>query len=92
MNNRENEVEPNILGYSGYIWGIQSENLFGKSKSYLCKIIKNDPKFKYREHIDDNTYKTTNKEDFIHPKNMDQAYNNVRTKKVFKIRKNTDID
>lgn len=75
------EIEPNILGYSGFVWGIHSENLIGKSKSYLCKIVKNDPKFKYREYMDDNYYTTTNKEDYQAPSQMDQTYNFVRTKK-----------
>ena len=29
------ENESNILGYSGYVWAINSENLYGKSKCYL---------------------------------------------------------
>lgn len=80
------------MGYQGYIWAINSENLFGKSKSYLCKIVKNDDRYKNRDLLDENSYLTTNRADYIHPSKMDKKYNYVRTKKEFKIRKNTDIN
>lgn len=59
MKSNSKEVEPNILGYSGYVWGIKAENLFGKSRSYLCKIVKNDVWFKNRDLLDESAYKST---------------------------------
>ncbi len=82
----------NIKGYAGYVWAIGPENLYGKSSSYLSKMVKSNPKYKFRNHYDLDPLTTVQRESYINPKNMDQEYNDVPVKDKFVIRKKGDID
>jgi len=63
-----------VPGYSGYVFALRSENLFGKTFHRITKEVKGGEYYRNRPHFD-SKMETTAKTSYENPKMVDGSHN-----------------
>ena len=73
---------PDLPGYSGYVFALKPENVYGKTFHRATREIKCGDYYRNRPHFETN-WRSMNKESFIDPSKVDGSHNILPNSKVF---------